>query len=147
MLGLLLEERTLLFATVSTPLVLEAWARVLAHQMDRAFAWYMCTSLQYGFQIGFAGTVCLKSAKNNLVSAMEHPAVVSQYLAKELSLGCMLGHFHHSAPHPTIAHQPLWSHSKGPSGGQVVTNYGLVLPKGAQRKQWDLTFLVFTKSI
>ena len=119
----------LLFATVSTPLVVEAWARALAHHTDRAFARYVCTGLQYGFRIGFAGTVHLKSAKNNLPSALEHPAVVSRYLAKELSLGRMLGPFHHSAPIPPLH----------------INRFG-VIPKGHQEGKWRLiTDLSFPK--
>ena len=80
--------------------VVEAWAEVLAFHPDRAFAYYICSGLKFGFRIGFADTVRLKSATANMGSSCEHPAVVSDHLTKELSLGRMLGPFSQSARLP-----------------------------------------------
>ena len=66
---------------VATPLYVGAWAAALSQYPDRAFDRYICQGLQFGFRIGFNGTIRLKSAPANRGSAREHPAVVSEYLA------------------------------------------------------------------
>ena len=106
---------------VSTPLVVEAWARALSQHPDRAFARYVCTGLQFGFRIGFTNTIKLKSATANMGSAREHPSVVSEYLAKELSLGRMLGPFNQSAQLPPLH----------------ISRFG-VIPKGHNTGRWRL---------
>ena len=110
-----------LLAAVSTPLVVESWARSLSHHPDRSFARYICTGLRFGFWIGFREVVSLKSAPVNMGSAREHPAVVSEYLANELALGRFLGPFDRSAPLPLVH----------------VSRFG-VIPKGHTTGKWRL---------
>ena len=78
---------------VSTPLSLPAWEWALTSHPDRAFARYICQSLRYRFRIGFQCSAWLRPAKANVESAKQYPEVVSEYLHKEFSLGCMLGPF------------------------------------------------------
>ena len=65
--------------TVSTPLHLDVWARVLSSHPDRAFARYVCLGLSHGFRIGFQHSSPLRSASSNMESARLHPEVISEY--------------------------------------------------------------------
>ena len=47
----------------------------------------MLQGLEKGFRIGFNSTRPLKSAKHNLISALEHPEVVAAYISEEHTLG------------------------------------------------------------
>ena len=78
------------------------WALALSRHPDKAFARYVCTGLRFGFRIGFTGRVHLKSAQANMGSAIEHPSVVTEYLAKEIARGRMLGPFDMTEPLPPL---------------------------------------------
>ena len=106
---------------ISTQLNVTAWADALDPHPDRAFACYICCGLRYGFWIGCASSVCLKSASANMGSAIDHPEVVSEYIAKELALGRMVG--------------PLAS-SAGLQGLHI-SRFG-VIPKGHDTGRWRL---------
>ena len=77
-------------AVVATPLIREAWAMAISTHPDQAVARYICNGLQFGFRIGFAYGAPLRSASTNMESARQYPAIISDYLRKELSLGRML---------------------------------------------------------
>ena len=53
----------------------------------------MLEGLRHGFHLGFSPSQKLKSAKKNKPSAAQHPSVVDQYLANEVSLGRVAGPF------------------------------------------------------
>ena len=73
---------------VCTPLEVEAWRGLLRHHPDRWFAEYILRGIKSGFRIGFHGNQAeLRAKMNNMVSAVEHPAVVTGYLNDELSRG------------------------------------------------------------
>lgn len=62
------------------------WKAELATMQDKEFAAWVCKGIQYGFHIGFTDTaIQLRSARGNLISATEHPRVVTEYIANELS--------------------------------------------------------------
>ena len=53
---------------------------------------YMVNNLCFVFQLGFQQHFCkLKSATSSCLSANEHPAVIEEYLNKEISLGRVFG--------------------------------------------------------
>jgi hypothetical protein len=104
------------------PLDVSVWAAALSQHPDRAFARYICQGLQFGFWIGFNGTLRLKSTPVNMGSAREHPAVVSEYLVKKLTLGRMLGPFPKSASMAAAVH---------------INRFG-VIPKGHNTGRWRL---------
>ncbi len=62
----------------------------------------ICTGLKFGVRIGFKQGTCLRSASANMGSAREHPSVVTEYLAKELSLCRMLGPFNPESQTPPV---------------------------------------------
>ena len=89
--------------TVSTPLAVTEWARVLTQHPDRAFARYICTGLMFGFRIRFSGTITLRSAPVNSSQWVSIPqSSRSTYLAKELALGRMLGPFNDTSQLPPL---------------------------------------------
>ena len=78
---------------VSSQLKPDAWETALKPHPDRAFSRFLVEGLRQGFRIGFNRQVPLKPASRNMQSAREHPQAIDDYLAKERSLGRMLGPF------------------------------------------------------
>ena len=83
---------------------------------------FVLEGLRHGFHLGFSPSKKLKSAKKNKPSAAQHPSVVDQYLALEVSLGRVAGAF--SAPPP-------------PYPNLHVSSFG-VIPKRGQPGKWRL---------
>ena len=54
---------------------------------------YVLDGISNGFRVGFSPSHKLQSAKNNKLSALQHAAVVDEYLAREVSLGRVAGPF------------------------------------------------------
>ncbi len=105
---------------IITPLKPSEWAAQLERHPDRAFVDYLITGMQFGFRIGFKASSPLRSARQNICSASQHPQVVQKYLDKELALGRVLGPF-----------KP----SQVP--GLHVSRFG-VIPKPHQPGKWRL---------
>ena len=80
----------------------------------------MLEGLRHGLHLGFSPSQKLKSAKNNKPSAAQHPSVVDQYLANEVSLGRVAGPFS-TPPFPNLH----------------VSSFG-VIPKRGQPGKWRL---------
>lgn len=78
---------------MSTPLKVDAWSAALAGHPDSDFARYVTSGLRYGFHIGVNSTRDLKGAKANMLSARQNPAVIDDYIQKEVGLGNILGPF------------------------------------------------------
>ena len=79
-----------------TPLQAERFAWELRLHPNRQKVNFVLEGLRHGFHLGFSPSQKLKSAKKNKPSAAQHPSVVDQYLALEVSLGRVAGPF--SAP-------------------------------------------------
>ena len=99
----------------------------LTSHPDRRKVDYVLNGLRFGFHLGFQPHLCkLKSAASNCPSANEHPAVIDEYLKKEVSLGRVFG--------PT--HAP-------PLQNLHVSRFGVIPKKGnAWRLILDLSFPV-----
>ena len=78
----------------TSPLRWKAWEDCLRDYPDHSFTEYIVQGIRDGFRIGFnyRDNRC-RSAKQNMYSAREHPQVVREYLAKECSMGHVLGPF------------------------------------------------------
>ena len=63
-----------------TPLLAEQFAWELRFQPDRQKVNFVLEGLPHGFHLGFSPSQKLKSAKQNMPSAPQHPSVVDQYL-------------------------------------------------------------------
>ena len=105
---------------IITPLVLEHWESMLASHPDRKFVRYILQGIHDGFRIGFDGSKPVGSARKNMMSAIEHPGVVSDYLKKEMERGVLLGSF-----------------EKVLVPGVVTSRFGMI-PKSGQNGKWRL---------
>ncbi|CAB4028618.1 Hypothetical predicted protein [Paramuricea clavata] len=75
-----------------SPINLTNFELQLKSHSDRRRVDYVLNGLRFGFQLGFHSHLCkLKSATSNCISASEHPAVIDEYLNKEVSLGRVFG--------------------------------------------------------
>ena len=105
---------------IASPLRWQEWQLALRTHPDRAFAKYLVEGIKEGFRVGFkySSNQC-RWAGNNMGSAIEHPEIVREYLAKECAEGRVLGPF------------PLQA-----VPGVQVSRFG-VIPKGKTGK-WRL---------
>ena len=73
---------------IITPLKLERWQELLSGHPDKEFTEYILRGIKHGFRVGFNVAVSqLKSQRSNMVSAAEHPDIVSYYLKEEMRKG------------------------------------------------------------
>lgn len=73
---------------IDTPLLPSAWKKALANHPDTAFADHVLQGIRHGFWIGFdyCHYTCT-SSQSNMLSTLDNPSVVDEYLQKELSEG------------------------------------------------------------
>ena len=76
---------------VSSPLHQQESDRGLRSHPDQRFRKYVVEGVQFGFRVGFNYSRPSRSALHNMLSAGEHPEVISEYLSKECSEGRVLG--------------------------------------------------------
>ena len=74
--------------TVHTPLWIDQWRLALATHPDRSFVDYVLEGMQAGFRISinYAMHSCAP-ARGNMLSTLDHPEVVADYLENELKEG------------------------------------------------------------
>ena len=106
-------------SSIHTPLIPAAWLRNLRHHPHQDLVQYFLQSITTGFRLGSDGSIT-KSAKKNLRSAADHPAIVDDYLHKELLLGRISG------PYPPST-----------CPGIHINRFG-VIPKNHQQDKWRL---------
>ena len=108
-------------AIISTPLNSVAWQVMLQDHPNRDLVSFFMLGIMQGFRIGFNRPYhTLRSARKNLGSAIEHPKVVEEYLAAEISQNRVAGPFNRSS----IA-------------DVHISRFG-VIPKGHQSNKWRL---------
>ena len=106
---------------VSTPLNPAAWLTMLQHHPNRALVSLFMSGLTQGFRIGFSRPYhTLTSTRKSLGSAIQHPKVIEEYLASEVSQNRVAGPFV-KATIPDIH----------------ISRFG-VIPKGHQPNKWRL---------
>ena len=77
---------------VHTPLIGSQWQFHLQDHPDQEFVAYLLDGINRGFRIGFSyGNHACRSAKRNMLSATQNPAVVEKYLAAECAKGRVIG--------------------------------------------------------
>ena len=76
---------------IVSPVSISFWQEHLIHHPDRQFSKLILSGLDSGFPIGFDATSKLRPANANLISARNHPHVVSQYIQEELARN-QIGH-------------------------------------------------------
>ena len=70
---------------VQCPVAQERWHQELTPHPDKAYVDYILQGLKHGFRIGFNPKQRLTSASSNM--GIQNPAIVSDYLAREVALG------------------------------------------------------------
>ena len=83
------------------PLLAEQFAWELQFHPHRQKVNFVLKGLRHGFHLGFSPSQQLKSVKKNKPSAAQHPSVVDQYLAHDVSLGRVAGPFS-APPYPNL---------------------------------------------
>ena len=84
-------------STVSLLLV-EQFSCDLRNHPNPQLVAFILNGLHNGFKLGFNHSQKLKSAKCTMPSAYEHPTVIDEYLANEVSLGRDAGPFNTPPP-------------------------------------------------
>lgn len=77
---------------IHTLLVTNQWTAQLHQHPDQDYCQYLISGITNGFRIGFdyCTTTC-RPVKRNMLSAIENPVVVEQYLRKECELSRIVG--------------------------------------------------------
>jgi len=79
---------------ITSPLIADNWCTMLRDYPNRPLADFFITGIQEGFRISYNPSATkVRSAKQNLQCALEHPEVVESYLAEEVALGHVSGPF------------------------------------------------------
>ena len=89
---------------------------------------FVLEGLRFGFKLGFSPPQSLKPAKRNKPSAYEHPSVIDEYLATEVSLGRVAGPFA-SPPVPLLHVSSFGVIPQKGSTGKVASHCGSLLPR------------------
>ncbi len=106
---------------ITTPLIGSVWEQELASHPDKKLATYVTNGIRRGFRVGFDRHRLLTSCRKNLISATEHPQVVSDYLEQELALN-------HMVPMPPVDFPCIHCH---------ISPFG-VIPKKSKPGKWRL---------
>jgi hypothetical protein len=79
-------------AVINSPLVADQYCALLSDHPDGELKEFLLSGIVEGFRIGsnYTQSDC-RSAKHNMLSAMQNPSVVSDYLSKERSLRRLIG--------------------------------------------------------
>ena len=107
---------------VFTPLNVDLLATELVNHPDTSFVNSLVNALRYGTRIGYQGPQ-RERVSRNLVSASQHPEVISANLDKEIQLGRVAGPFPSS---------PLPPHRSGPQEALygLANHLSPLLPRG-----------------
>jgi hypothetical protein len=68
---------------IHSPLRVDEWSKLLQEHPDQEYVAFLIWGMTFGFRIGFDRTQKLRPSGRNLKSALEHPAIVSDYLKQE----------------------------------------------------------------
>ena len=112
---------------VSTPINVNVLERELSLHPDRNFVTSLINGLRYGTHVGYTGPEKSRISRN-LISANQHPEVVSSNLSKEINLGRVAGPFN-SPPLPNLQCHPVGVVPKKHSS-EWRTIYHLSYPEG-----------------
>ena len=105
-----------------SPLVVSKFQIELCNHPDRAAVSYVMEGLKHGFQIGSSSSSCaLKSFSANMLSAIQQPSVIDNYLQTEIAHGRIAGPFP-TSPFPYLH----------------ISRFGII-PKNNQPDKWRLT--------
>ena len=141
---------------VYSPLNWKEWDRLLAHHPDQRIRADIVGGIRQGFRIGFGGKHELCRTSKNMPSALEKPAVIRDYLAKECSEGRVLGPLDPSClPQVYISRFGVmpkgstgkWCHMSSPSGTSVNDGISKSLCSLSYVNIWDAAHCVVDKGV
>ena len=112
---------------VSTPINVNILKEELSSHPDRNFVNSLVNCLRYGTHVGYNGPQKSRVSRN-LISATQHPDVVSSNISKEVNLGRVAGPFT-SSPLPHLQCHPVGVVPKKHSS-EWRTIYHLSYPEG-----------------
>ena len=99
------QQRSQQKSLVSSPIVISRLELELTNHPDRNFVFNLLSTLKEGARIGYSGPRSDRVSPN-LISAVQHPDVVSLNLQKEVALGRVAGPYH-SLPLPKFQCHPV----------------------------------------
>ena len=119
---------------IQTPLVWESWKAALSEHPNRNYTEYLLSGIKNGFRIGYSHTTCkCRAARGNMVSTLENPEVVDEYLTKELQEGRIADITDNAGLLP-IQTSPLGVIPPKTYPREVAPYFRSVQPKGGQCK-------------
>lgn len=73
---------------IQSPLILSSWVKPLDNHPDKAFTEFILHGIQFGPRVGYDYNHqhAMKSKHRNLLSTLDHPAVVKAYIGNELTM-------------------------------------------------------------
>ena len=105
-----------------SPLLVDQFSCDLRDHSNPRLVAFILDGLCNGFKLGFNHSQKLKSTKRNKPSAYEHPTVIDEYLANEVSLGRVLSPFNTPPPpFSPLACEQLWGYSKKGSTRKIAS--------------------------
>ncbi|XP_048576190.1 uncharacterized protein LOC125557550 [Nematostella vectensis] len=113
-----------------TPLKSDRFDAQFIKHPDQHLVAYVLDGIRHGFRVAFDGSSALLSSKKNKQSAQEHPSVVDDYLANEVSLGRVAGPFAYP-PFPNLHISKSGVIPKSGQPGKWRLIVGLSSPEGA----------------
>lgn len=96
-------------SAVSPPLV-EQFSWDMRNHPNPQLVAFILEGLRNGFKLGFNHSQNLKSATLNKPSIYEHPAVIDEYLANEVSLGRVISVIAYKELFPVVIAAFVWGH-------------------------------------
>ena len=130
---------------VATPLRGDVRERELVQFPDRALVRYLVDGMRHGFRVGYKrGVAPLVSARRNMLSADSNPAVVEDYLGKEVRLGRVVAITAEEAAGAGVHISRFGVIPKSSQPGKCMAAHRrLVGPGGVKRQRRHLERVVF----
>ena len=104
-----------------TPLILDAWTKVLAGHPNPEEVNFVLHTIQHGACINFEGDRDIGSCAPNLASTKSDPAFIDQYIHEEIKAGRMFGPFD-VPPFPNFRASPVGLVPKDSSGWRLINH-------------------------
>ena len=132
---------TSVFQGGRSPLCWKEWDAGLRTHPDQRFRQYIVKGIQSGFRIGFDYRNTCWSKKRNMMSAVENPQVVHNYLEEECKAGRVVGPLC-PGEYPFV-HTSSFGVYTEEYPGEVEAHSGPVVTRRGQCQRWNKRVLVF----
>ena len=139
--------------SVTTPLISRNWALLLSSHPNQELVQFFINGISQGFCIGFSKSPKpLKSARRNLECALQHPNIVTQYLADEIMQRRVAGPFQRSTiPEAHISRFGVIPKNHQPNKWRLIIDLshpaGRSVNDGIPKKLCSLTYITVDSAI